>query len=153
MAVDDASFHLQDEPKFAGAWRLVSWTSNTPMVAERFGRHPRGMALFDPQSHTVSVQIAGPGRLPFPPEQWTDPDEGAARAALQTYFAYVACYSVDAVLRVLVNDITESLIPNLVGTRQVRNYDFVGDRLVLTSPPIDIRGQAAVQTFVWERPT
>jgi len=44
-----------------------------------------------------------------------------------------------------------SLLPNLVGSDQIRFYEFSGDRLTLKTPPIQVGGITVTSLLIWER--
>ncbi|WP_227789378.1 lipocalin-like domain-containing protein [Nodularia sp. LEGE 04288] len=45
------------------------------------------------------------------------------------------------------HDVEVSLIPDWIGTKQERQFQFIGDRLVLVTPPIG----GNPQSLTWER--
>lgn len=44
-----------------------------------------------------------------------------------------------------------SLWPHLIGERQVRYYDLIGDILTLTTPPLPALGTTVTSTLRWRR--
>jgi hypothetical protein len=43
------------------------------------------------------------------------------------------------------------LVPELIGTEQKRFFEFVGDRLILKTPPLTVLVETQVHRLVWER--
>jgi hypothetical protein len=76
------------------------------------------------------------------------PDEIVA--AWMGFFSYAGRYEHDAVGKRVIHHVEICSFPNWVGTRQERLYDFDGDLLVLSTPPISLGGESAVSTLLWE---
>jgi hypothetical protein len=112
--------------RLAGRWRPQSWTahqSGGPIV-HPIGERVRGSLVYTP-GRWMSVQIAA-ARRGSPSDQQLD-FPGAV--PYPGYLAYCGAYRVEN--DVVVHDVAMSLLPDWVGTRQVRRCELVGDLLVL----------------------
>jgi hypothetical protein len=74
-------------------------------------------------------------------------EEQAAAAA--GYLSYAGRYEVRS--GTVVHHVEISLFPNWVGTEQVRFYAFAGDRLTLSTGPMQLQGRDRRGFLVWER--
>jgi hypothetical protein len=71
--------------------------------------------------------------------------------AFTTFIAYSGTFTVDS--GQVVHDVTMSLFPNWIGTRQRRHVALSADGSVLelSADPFVLRGRLSVQRLVWER--
>jgi hypothetical protein len=140
------------ENRFVGTWTLVSAEMLTPSGASMplYGADGKGIIMYDAQGH-MAVQLMQQGRPLF-----TQPDRlfGAAdemKAAFEGYSAYFGRYEVNVTRGVVIHHVEGCLFPNWIGSDQQRSYTFMGDRLVLKTPPMQLGGVTGVNTLVWER--
>ena len=134
-----------------GAWELVS-ASSTTSTGERsedpYGANPTGFLTYT-EGGRVTALISYGGRKPLSP--------GAAGPALQqeqaeafkTFFAYAGRYSLRG--DKVTHHIEISSIPNYVGRDLVRTVRFLGDRIVLTTPPTLVNGKIQTVELIWQR--
>lgn len=137
--------------RILGHWNLVSWEirSSNGEVNEPLGAHPQGLITYG-ESGRMAVQLMRRDRRlsmsadPFgaAPDEIVDAWKG--------FISYAGTYDVDPPRRRVVHHVEICSFPNWVGTRQERFYDFHGDRLVLSTPPISLGGESTVSTLVWE---
>jgi hypothetical protein len=73
------------------------------------------------------------------------------KAAFEGYHAYFGTYEVNERESLIVHHLAGCTFPNWVGSEQQRRYEFDGNRLTLTTPPILMHDALAVGTLVWER--
>jgi hypothetical protein len=88
-----------------------------------------------------------------PLSESTDPFGAAPHeivAAWMGFISYAGRYEHDPLRKRVIHHVEICSFPNWVGTRQERFYDFDGDRLVLSTPPISLGGESAVSTLLWE---
>jgi Lipocalin-like domain len=88
----------------------------------------------------MAAQIAPDRRIK---QAGSEPTPEEAKAALAEYIAYFGTYTVDERARTVTHHRAGSVQPDGLDD-YVRNYEFVGERLILRA--IDIR-----QETVWER--
>jgi hypothetical protein len=73
------------------------------------------------------------------------------KAAFDGYISYCGSYEVNAQRRFVIHRLELSWFPNWVGTEQKRFFEFAGDRLTLTTPPLTVLGDAQVHRLIWQR--
>lgn len=141
-----------DSMSLIGSWKLLSWEirSSDGVVSMPVGENPRGIITYDGTGR-MAVQLMRTDRLrsessdPF----GASPDEIVA--AWMGFISYAGTYENDVARKRVVHHLEISSFPNWVGSRQERFYDFDGDLLVLSTPPISLGGESAVSTLFWER--
>jgi len=144
---------MMEADKFIGAWRLVSaeFRAEDGTIAESpYGREPQGLLIYDAQG-SMSAQLAQKGRTPFAVADRMAGTTGEIKAAFESYQAYYGRYKVDERERVVTHTVIQSLLPNLVGTEQRRQYKFKDGKLILRTPPILIGGRRLTGELVWEK--
>ena len=72
-------------------------------------------------------------------------------SAFESYQAYYGRYKIDEREHVVTHTVIQSLLPNLVGTEQRRQYKFKDGKLILRTPPILIGGRRLTGELVWEK--
>jgi len=140
------------EERFTGAWRLESYevTGADGEVTHPFGEKPEGMIVYDGQGH-MSVHIMRQGVPPFAvDDRWMGTD-GEVRAAFEGYTAYYGRYSVEADKGEVTHHVAGSVFPNYIGRKLVRRYEFSGDKLTLSTPPMSFGGKEGLARLVWVR--
>jgi len=146
-------YAMMEADKFIGAWRLVSaeFRAEDGAIAESpYGPEPQGLLMYDAQG-SMSAQLAQKSRTPF---AIADRRAGTAeeiKAAFESYQAYYGRYKVDEREHVVTHTVIQSLLPNLVGTEQRRQYKFKDGKLILRTPPILIGGRRLTGELVWEK--
>ncbi len=116
--------------RFLGAWRYAGTTIDGKRREDR-GREPAGIIIYDPSGH-MAVQIM-PTR------------EQRASAPISQFLAYFGRYSIDEHAGTVTHHREGDIRPD-APTEVVRQYQFVGDRLILS--PV-----GTTQDIIWERIT
>ena len=120
----------RDNP-LLGTWHLVRWDitySDGRAPTLPFGDAARGLIVYT-HDGTMSACIARGGRKPLSSDSVRSAPEAERLAAFESYFQYAGPYAIreeGGGLQV-VHTVTQSLNPNFVGTRQVRNMSFSAD--------------------------
>jgi len=127
-----------DAQRIVGAWRYIGTTIDGQPRPNR-GASPKGIIFYTGGGH-MAAQIAPDRNLKMAGSAPT-PDE--AKAALADYIAYFGTYTLDERTRTVTHHRQGSVQPDGMPDL-VRNYEFVGDRLILR--PIGTK-----QEVVWER--
>ncbi|MBC6422077.1 MAG: lipocalin-like domain-containing protein [Hormoscilla sp. SP5CHS1] len=70
-------------------------------------------------------------------------------AAAETYISYCGKYEI--IDGKVIHHVEASLFPNWVGVDQERFFEFQGDRLSLSTPPIMYDGKQLTAHVLWER--
>jgi Lipocalin-like domain len=148
---------MMEADKFIGTWRLVSaeFRAEDGTLAESpYGREPQGMLMYDAQG-SMSAQLAQNNRKPFGISDRMAGTPEEIKGAFETYQAYYGRYKVDerehVVIHTVIHTVTQSLLPNWVGTEQRRQYKFKDGKLILRTPPIAIGGKRLTGELVWEK--
>lgn len=134
-----------------GSWNLLSWEirSSNGTVTTPIGEHPKGLITYD-ETDRMAVQLMQADRRP---SESADPFGAAPDeivAAWMGFISYAGRYEIDPSRKRVVHHVEICSFPNWVGSRQERFYEFDGDRLVLSTPPISLGGESTVSTLVWE---
>ena len=136
--------------ELVGRWSMVSWETidsegNRDL---RFGERPIGWLRYESDGR-MAVQIMGSDRPEFASSEprGVTPDE--ARDALLSYVAYFGTYEIDEEDGSVVHVSEGNSRPNVVGSRQKRMVELVGDRLTLRASPLP--GGTRSSALVWER--
>jgi Lipocalin-like domain len=127
-----------DAKRFVGAWRYVGTTIDGKPRPGR-GANPKGVIFYTEGGH-MAAQIAPDRKIK---QAGSEPTPEEAKAALAEYIAYFGTYTVDQRARTVTHHREGSVQPDGLAD-YVRNYEFVGERLILR--PINTR-----QEVVWER--
>ena len=135
---------------FVGTWRLVSYELRGTDGQTRFpfGQDPAGYIMYSDEGY-VSAALMSSGRTSFASGDWEVGTPGEYREAVRTYVSYCGRYEVlpDRVI----HHVELSLFPNWCSTGQERFYEFEGDRLELSTPPILLGGIEQTAHLVWDR--
>ncbi len=137
--------------KLVGAWSLVSlYTQDSSgQIGYPFGKNAQGRLIYESNGR-MAVQLMSPNRPKFASGDPLLTSETEVRGAFDGYAAYYGSYSVDQSKGVIVHHVEAALIPNWVGTDQVRHFEFDGNRLTLRGP-FTHGGVQEVISLVWER--
>jgi lipocalin-like protein len=140
------------EQLFVGTWRLVSaeFRSGDGQIVYPYGREPVGLLVYDAHGY-MTGQIMGSERPAFPSAQGSSDSPEALKAVLKSYIAYFGTYEVDADNNTITHHVRGSLVPDWVGSDQVRFFAFAGNQLTLSTPPLEGRKATITGVLVWER--
>ena len=147
---------LQDiAPKIAtdviGTWKLVSWTFKNENGEEvnYFGKKPTGILMYTDSGY-MSVHIMKENRPKFKSEGMYDGTPEEITEAFKTYFAYFGSF-IESEPGVLRHTVEGGTFPNWLGNIEERYGKIVGDKLVLSTPPIRTGNRDIVFDIVWQR--
>ncbi|MDB9372173.1 lipocalin-like domain-containing protein [Nodularia sphaerocarpa] len=155
-----------NKKNFVGTWKLVSWETKSAdgKIIHPFGENPIGYITYT-ESGYMSATIMKPHRLNI--EVSSADLMNARRIFLKPWLLITAGKYIKAIIRYLqasanyvsysgkyeiqaetvIHDVEVSLIPDWIGTKQEREFKFIGDKLVLVTPPIG----GNPQSLTWER--
>lgn len=135
-----------------GTWHLVSYKveRSDGSVADLYGPSPLGVLVYDATGH-MSVHLL---KTDLPKCGTIDrrkcPDE-QARLAFDNYAGYWGRYQVKASENAVFHYVDGASWPDYIGTSQKRFVAVSGDRLTITTPPLQIGGVESVGVLVWTR--
>ena len=125
-------------PSIVGTWRLVGGVARDrdgrPLPSP-YGGHGMGRVTFTADGRMMSVVCDGRKQLP----------PGTPR----DYSSYCANYTFDGAR--LVTRVDAASDPARIGSDQVRDVRFDGDRMVLRPPPRPAAGGTEQRELTWER--
>lgn len=132
---------MPSNDRFVGTWRLVSFEYLIPdgHATYPFGHHPRGFLIYSADGH-MTMTIASEGYPGLPGDPHTIIPASDAATAKVLYASYAGRYKVTATH--VIHQVEVSLREDWVGNPRVREYAFVGNRLILSHRSM---------TVVWER--
>jgi hypothetical protein len=136
LATSAAIFAEQDDAatikrKLVGSWQLISWEENeSGTVNYPLGPDAVGQIIYT-EDGRMSAQLMRRGVQRFASEDWRKASTEEKSRGWSGYFGYFGTYSIDLQRRAVVHHIEGSWFPNLLGTDQVRQFRFEGERLIL----------------------
>jgi hypothetical protein len=137
----------ETERRLVGAWRLVDSydvRADGEIVRSR-GLAPRGRLVYDAH-RGMSVQVMNDGRPRPSSAETPEAAEKAIVSAFRGYTAYFGSFEVNEQGGYILHHMRGSLNPGEVGQVRKRFYEFRGDQIVLTTPPLDGR----VTRIIWK---
>lgn len=140
--------------KIRGAWQLVSYVVQDDQdgpVTHPLGTDAQGLIIYTHDGY-MSAQLMRRDR-----PDYDQPDTGGGTAeqtaaAAAGYLAYSGPYVVDEDTAIVHHDVVVSLLPNWLGTVQLRHSTLAGDRLTLVAEA-PAGGATVRSTLVWARAT
>jgi lipocalin-like protein len=136
-----------------GAWELVSYTiedSPSGDTTYPLGPHPVGLIMYTGDGY-MSAQLMRPDRPAFDAPEPSGGTQAQNAAAVAGYLAYSGPFQVDESTETLRHEVRVSLLPNWLGTTQVRNSHLEGDTLTLSGTNRYPNGAASTHTLLWKR--
>jgi len=133
---------------FVGTWKLVSIdTRKEDGSLHRSGKR-KGYIVYSPDGY-MSVAFMKEGRSEFTAGDIRGGTVEEKIEAFNGYISYSGPYEVteDSVY----HNIEVSLLPNWIGEKQRRFYEFNGKRLTLSTPLQLVGGMQLSSHLVWER--
>jgi hypothetical protein len=148
-------FGQSDRDKLIGTWRLVSIEGPAPTSGDRPVKDPTGLIIYDSTGH-MAVQInMQPDRPKFKGETRIQGTPEEIRAAFINYTAYYGTYEVKEKEGIIIHRLENSVYNNEIGKDNIRYYDVVGNRVILTVPVIKdgkiAPKSASPRRLIWER--
>ncbi len=139
---------------FAGTWNLASVRFYKPngKVVLMYGATPQGMLTYDAQGH-MNGQVMQQERPALPKGRGVPGALEDYHAILRGYIAYFGTYQIDETSHTITHHVLGSLIPDWVGTEQVRLYEFSKDaqQLTLRTSPSRLQGDTMAGELIWVR--
>jgi hypothetical protein len=133
-----------------GTWALVAWYNEE---ADGTRHYPLGPDATGYISYTadgfVFVQMSAAGRAPY---AVNDPFGGSLEedsAAIKSQITYSGTYEITG--DQVVHRVTQASCPNWVGSAQVRNVEFIGDRRRLRAEGAVFQGRQVTAYVDWKR--
>ncbi|HUD45261.1 MAG TPA: lipocalin-like domain-containing protein [Candidatus Baltobacteraceae bacterium] len=116
-----------------GAWRLVSLTEHrVGEISYPLGKDAVGLLLYD-RVGRMSAQLRRTPQPLFAHDDWRRATDEEKAAAWSNYFGYFGSYTIDADEGAVIHHIEGSSFPNVVGSDQVRYFQFDDGKLILNA--------------------
>ena len=126
--------------KFHGTLHLKSLiVSDGSHYIYPFGRHVKGLLIYMPNDY-MAVQIMMPKHYPIQEKekQKFDLEELAQTLKSIGHLAYYGKYEVDTHRRRVIHLVEGSIAQPIAGKAEVRQYSFIGDKLILSRGNMDL---------------
>jgi hypothetical protein len=138
--------------QFVGTWKLVSFEfrTSTGRVFYPYSQDAFGILMYDAHGN-MNGQIMRPDRPAFASGDLMRGTPEEIKAAFEGFVGYFGTYEVHEEEGAVIHHVTDSVFPNYVGENQVRFFQFSGNRLSLSTPPIQAGGVTLTGVIVWER--
>jgi hypothetical protein len=135
-----------------GGWELVSYATQDDRggpVTFPLGPDAVGLIMYT-QDGYMSAQLMRPDRPDYDQPDTAGGTDAQHAAAAAGYLAYSGPYVVDEATGIVHHEVVVSLLPNWLGTVQLRHSSLTSDRLTLTAEtPLD--GRTIRSTLEWVR--
>lgn len=141
----------QTDDKLTGTWKLVSASSTTTNGEKSeppYGPNPSGFLTYTADGR-VSALVSYAGRKPLSFGADTPALQAEQSEAFKTFLAYGGRYTLNG--DKVSHHIEISSIQNFVGKDLVRTVKFLGDQIVLTTPPAPVNGKIQIIELIWQR--
>ena len=141
-----------ERDKFVGSWQLVSFEfrHSDGTVSYPMGEAPAGMLMYD-KAGNMSAQLMQRERPLFAVADHHKGSPEEIKAAFEGFTAYFGTYEVDEEKGSVTHYVSGALLPNVVGKRQVRFFEFKDNQLILSTPPMPWGGEQKTGVLVWRR--
>jgi hypothetical protein len=152
VSAENKSAQAGARERLIGTWRLVSAgevrRDGSIQPFPECGPHPVGYLMYDKTGH-MCVTLANPN-----PPHWADPAEPTDAERALTHkgmIAYCGTYEVREKEGQVIHRPELAEWPHYIGSDQVRNFRFEGDRLILSSEEARPGGELRRYRITWER--
>ena len=137
-----------------GIWKLLSFElqGDDGSISYPYGKDAAGLAVLDTRGY-FSVHVLSVNRPAFisPDPLGGTPKE--IEAASKGYIGYYGTLTIDETEGIIITHVDGASFPNWIGSDQIRHYEFNGDRMTLSTPPMLAGGKKRVGKLIWERVT
>ena len=151
LAPVDSSAQVSKE-QIVGTWKLLSWTRMVGDTQEPgpLGPEATGLIMYTHDGYMCG-EVMRPSRQKFASRVFLSGSLEEKAAAFESYSGYCARYEVDASKGIVTHFVEVSSYPNFTGTDQKRFVSVSGDRLKITTPPVQIEGRQSYNVLLWSR--
>jgi hypothetical protein len=141
-----------DKEKFIGTWKLVSFDIQHQDGQRTYplGKDAAGIIMYDANGQ-MSVQIMRPDRPQFAADEQLRGTPVEIKSAFEGFISYYGLYEINQEEGTVTHHVKGCLFPNWVGKAQKRFFEFSGNRLILSTPPVLWDGQQVTGVLIWER--
>ena len=135
---------------FIGTWKLISYEVRRPdgRVTYPWGQDLIGRLIYTEDGH-VSVAMTRADRSRLAAKNFKDGSLEEKAAAADYYISYSGRYETQG--SKVTHHVEVSLFPNWMGKEQIRNFEFDGNRLFLSTDPDPNDDKQRTGHLIWER--
>ena len=135
---------------FVGSWRFVSYISEDEngKITHPFGEDAHGYIIYGEDGY-MQVALMTSDRPIFDTKRFRSGSAENKVAAFDGYLSYAGPYTIDK--DTITHHVEVAWFPNMVGLDNVRKFEFEGNRLKLSVPPVEIDHVVVTQHLVWEK--
>lgn len=137
----------------SGGWELVSYATQDDWggpVTFPLGRDAVGLIMYTHDGY-MSAQLMRLDRPDYDQPDTAGGTDAQQAAAAAGYLAYSGPYVVDEDTGIVHHEVVVSLLPNWLGSVQLRHSSLTSDRLTLIAET-PLGGRTIRSTLVWARP-
>jgi hypothetical protein len=152
ISAENKGAQMGARERLIGTWRLVSAENVQPDGSSQpfpeYGPHPVGYLMYDKTGH-MCVTLANPNS-----PRWADPEKPTDAERALTHkgmIAYCGTYEVHEKEGQVIHRPELAELPHYIGSDQVRNFHFEGDRLILSAEEARPDGERRRYRITWER--
>ncbi len=132
-----------------GTWRLVSFKiRHGDKVIHPFGEDAIGYAIMSEEGYVMATVMRA-DRKNFKSNDLLGGTIEEKASAAETYISYGGRFEITG--NKSTTDVEFSLFPNWVGGRQIRFFELEGDRLSISTAPIEMYGEMQSGHLIWDR--
>lgn len=138
------------ETDLIGTWQLASYEvrgANGALVRP-FGEEPIGFLTYTADGY-MSGQLGRAARTPIAGDDWESATDAEIAAAGRHFFAYCGTFRVRS--NTVTHRVDLSLLPNWIGSEQMRFAELVGDELTLSASFPGDDGLPQTAALRWRR--
>jgi hypothetical protein len=140
--------------QLVGTWKLVpsefKYNYSDGQVVYPFGTDAIGLLMYTSNNY-MSAQLMRPDRPSLASGNVNKGTPEEIKAAFQGYIAYFGTYEVNVEQGIVIHHVEGSYFPNWVGQDLTRLFHLAGNRLTLTTAPIQSGNRQMTARLIWER--
>lgn len=137
--------------RLVGTWKLVSTEETLKDGSTRpfpqFGQHGKGFLMYQADGYVCAI-LVNPDRPKCLNRVRTTLEDQVPAA--DTAFAYCGCYQIDVERNQIIHLPEVATDPNYTGSRQIRPYQFEGERLIFSGVEKD-NPVVSRWKIIWEK--
>lgn len=142
----------KDNYKLAGAWELENYLITNQRSENVFLWGPKAFGLLIYLNNSrMSVQVSNIARPFFAQDDFLAGSDTEVRSAFEGYTAYFGKYEYREEDGLVYHDVQESVFPNWRGVRHTRYVSLIQNKLILSTPPIMIKGMPCEMQMFWKK--
>ena len=142
----------KDNYKLTGSWELENYLIINQQGENVFlwGSKASGLIVYLKNGY-MSVQVSNTNRHFFARDDFLTGSDKEIRAAFEGYIAYFGKYEYHEEDGLVYHDVQESIFPNWRGVRHTRYVSLNQNKLILSTPPIMIKGMPCAMQMFWKK--